>query len=66
MTAAAMLEVSLMAEIGDAIRHQLHALADRPDPDTAANIAANLNGARLAVLRLRESLMKETHDAGAG
>jgi len=66
MTAAAITEASLMAEIGDAIRHQLHALADRPDPDTAANIAVNLDGARRAVLRLRETMMKEAHDASAG
>lgn len=54
-----------LAEIGDAIRNQLHALADRPDPETAANIAINLDGARRAVLRLREALLKEPHDAGA-
>jgi hypothetical protein len=48
-----------MTEIGDAIRHQLHALADRPDPATAANIAD-----RRAVLRLREALMLEASDAG--
>jgi hypothetical protein len=66
MTAAAAIEASLMADIGDAIRHQLHALADRPDPHTAANIAVNLDGARRAVLRLRESLIQEVRDAGAG
>jgi len=55
-----------LAEIGNAIRDQLYALADRPDPGHAADIAANLAGARLAVLRLRESLMQEVHDAGAG
>jgi len=66
MTATAMIEAGLMAEIGDAIRHQLHALADRPDPDTAANIAVNLDGARRAVLRLREALMQEGRDANSG
>ena len=60
MSAVASNEASLMAEIGDAIRHQLHALADRPDPDTATNIAVNLDGARRAVLRLREAMMKRT------
>jgi hypothetical protein len=66
VTAAATIDASFMADIGDAIRRQLHALADRPDPHTAANIAVNLDGARRAVLRLRENLMQEVHDAGAG
>ncbi|WP_133000244.1 hypothetical protein [Luteimonas arsenica] len=62
---AAITEASLV-EIGDAIRNQLHALANRPDADYAADVAVNLNGARRAVLRLRESLMQEANDAGAG
>jgi|GEM_PF-4769206 len=66
MATANVIDVGVMAEIGDAIRDQLHALADRPDPYTAADIAVNLDGARRAVLRLRESLMQEAHDAGVG
>jgi hypothetical protein len=67
MSAAEIQEASRIAEIGDAIRHQLHALADSPDPHTAANIAINLAGARSVVLRLREALMmQEAEDGGAG
>lgn len=55
-----------LSDIGDAIRDQLHALSSRPDPATAADIAVNLDGARRAVLRLRESWMQEASDAGAG
>lgn len=66
MATATVIDVGFMAEIGDAIREQLYALAHHPDPGHAADIAANLAGARLAVLRLRESLMQEAHDAGAG
>jgi uncharacterized membrane protein len=66
MSAAVVSEASL-ADIGDALRQQLHELAERPDPDHAADIAANLNGARLAVLRFRERLMMEaTSHAGVG
>lgn len=54
------------AEIGDAIREQLHALANRPDSDYAADVAVNLEGARRAVLRLREVLMQGATDASAG
>jgi hypothetical protein len=52
-----------LAEIGDAIRDQLHALAYAPDPHCAADVAINLDGARRAVLRLRESLMTEASGA---
>ncbi len=66
MAAATVIDAGFMAEIGDAIRQQLHALADRPDPDTAANIAVNLDGARRAVLRLREAMMQGASYASAG
>lgn len=63
MTAAAVIEATLMADIGDAIRHQLHALADRPDP-TPPPTLPSFSTAPAAVLRLRESLMQEVHNAG--
>ena len=61
MTAA---EVDLAA-IGDCISKQLHALANDPSPSRAADVAICLDGARRAVLRLRETLMQEVPDAHA-
>lgn len=48
-----------LAEVGDCIRDQLHALDSNPNPSRAADVAANLDGARRAVLRLRGALLKE-------
>lgn len=62
MTTAAMIDPAAMAEIGEAMSNQLHALALDPSPDRAADVAANLDGARRAVLRLREALMREVLD----
>jgi hypothetical protein len=59
MTSASRAEACQMADIGDALRDQLHALASDPSPDRAADIAANLDGARRAVLRLREAVMAD-------
>lgn len=53
-----------LAEVGEGILEQLIALAESPSPGRAAAVAANLEGARLAVLRLREHLM-EVRDAVA-
>ena len=61
MTAA---EVDLAA-IGDCISKQLHALASNPSPGRAADAAICLDGARRAVLRMREALMQEVPDAHA-
>lgn len=56
-----------LAAVGDCIRDQLHALASDPRPSRAADVAANLDGCRRAVLRFREALMAEVpDDAGAG
>lgn len=52
-------EACQMADIGDALRDQLHALASDPSPDRAADVAANLDGARRAVLCLREAVIAE-------
>lgn len=52
-------DANLMADVGDAIRDQLHALACDPSCERAANVAANLDGARRAVLRLREAMLAE-------
>ncbi|WP_342315734.1 hypothetical protein [Lysobacter sp. FW306-1B-D06B] len=62
MTAAAADEASLIAPICDALRSQLHVLATHPD-DYAAEVT--VNGARRAMLCLREAMIKEAHGAGA-
>ena len=43
-----------LPEIADALHAQLCELSARPTPDGAEILAANLDGARRAVLRLRE------------
>ena len=47
-----------LAEVGDCLREQLIVLSENPSPGRAAAVAANLEGARLAVMRLREHLME--------
>lgn len=59
MNSANRAEACLMSDIGDALRDQLYALANDPCPDRAIDVAANLDGARRAVLRLREAVMAE-------
>lgn len=61
MTAA---EVDLAA-IGDCISKQLRALDSDRSPSRAADVAICLEGARRAVLRMREALMQEVPDAHA-
>ena len=65
MTSASHAEACQMADIGEALRDQLHALASDPSPDRAADVAANLDGARRAVLRLREAVMAEGSGNGS-
>lgn len=48
-----------LPDLGDALAGQLQRLSIAPDPDGAAAVAANLEGARRAVLRLREALLSE-------
>ena len=48
-----------MADVGDALSDQLRRLSLDPDAEAAAAVANNLDGARRAVLRLREALSKE-------
>lgn len=48
-----------LPDLGDALASQLQRLSLAPDIDDAAAVAANLEGARRAVLRLREALAKE-------
>ena len=55
-----------LAEIGLALSRQLSELTNRPNADHAAEIAVNLDGARRAVLRLRESLMQQREMSNAG
>ena len=56
---AAMSDSSLIADIGDALCDQHHMLATDPRANRAADIAANLEGARHVVMRLREALLME-------
>lgn len=65
MNSASRNDACLMGDIGDALHDQMHALAGDPSPDRAADIAANLDGARRAVLRFREALMMEASGACA-
>jgi len=61
---AASIEPILLAEIGDAIREQLHALAANPTPARAEQVAANLSGAWRTVLRAREGLLRAAREVG--
>lgn len=48
-----------LPEIGDGLQAQLHNLYARPSAADAERVAANLDGARRAVMRLRERLIAE-------
>lgn len=48
-----------MPDMGEAISTQCQALHRDPTVDACEALAANLDGARRAVLRLRESLVRE-------
>jgi hypothetical protein len=52
------LRVSL-PEIGDGLQAQLHELYSYPDPTAADQLAANLDSARRALLRLAEATRRE-------
>lgn len=48
-----------LPDVGDGLQGQLHELSARPSPDRCEQLARNLEGARLSVLRLREALLRE-------
>lgn len=48
-----------LPDIGDGLQGQLHELYSRPSAAAAERVAANLDGARRAVLRLRERIISE-------
>ena len=48
-----------LPDMGDGLQAQLHELYARPSADAAERVAANLDGARRAVLRLRERIISE-------
>lgn len=48
-----------LPDLGHALASQLQRLSMAPDDDDAVAVAANLERARRAVLRLREALQKE-------
>lgn len=53
-----------MPEIGDGLQTQLVALWRDPTAERCEAVAANLQGARSAVLRLREALLREQGPPG--
>lgn len=53
-----------LPEIGDGLQAQLHELYARPNPTAADQLAANLDGARRAVLRLAEAIRREGDGGG--
>lgn len=55
-----------LPDIGETLHAQLDELSARPTADGAEQLAINLDGARRAVLRLRERLMLEGGDDGQG
>ena len=52
-------QAAALVEVGEALQRQLEDLARDPTPERAEAVAANLAGAQRAVLRLRESLLRE-------
>lgn len=48
-----------LPEIGDGLQGMLYELSARPTVDGAEQLAANLDGARRACLRIREALLRE-------
>lgn len=53
-----------LQDLADGLQAQLVALSEDPTPARCEAVATNLDGARRAVLRLREALMQEaTHGA---
>jgi hypothetical protein len=54
-----------LPEIGDGLQAQLHDIYFRPEPAAAEHLAANLDGARRAVLRLAEAIRREGRGDGA-
>ena len=53
-----------LVDLGDGIHAQILELAHRPTADGAEILAANLAGARLAILRFRERLVAEGEGRG--
>lgn len=52
-------QVKTLPGIADALHTQLCGLCADPTPERAEAVAANLDGARRAILRLREALLRE-------
>lgn len=55
-----------LSEIGDALHRQLDSLASDPTPSRCAEIAINLGGAALAVMRLRAELTRDSTEVAHG
>ena len=48
-----------LPEVGEGLASQLAELSARPSPDRCEQLARNLEGTRLSVMRLREALLRE-------
>ena len=52
-------QASMLPDLGEGLSAQLAQLARDPEPWRCEQMAVNLEGARMAVLRLREKLMAD-------
>lgn len=59
-TPSAEQQAAALPELGQGLSGQLETLSVDPTPWACETLAANLDGARRAVLRLREALMAES------
>lgn len=53
-------QAAALPDVGDGLSAQLDALSRDPTPSGCEILAANLDGARRAILRLRASLLAES------
>lgn len=56
---AAVVPTSSLVDLADSLQGQIVALTADPTPERCEAVAANLDGARRAVLRLREALLSK-------
>lgn len=53
-------QAAMLPDLGDSLAAQLAELARDPEPWKCERLAVNLEGARQAVMRLRETVMAES------
>lgn len=56
---ATVVPISNLVDLADSLQGQIVALTDDPTPERCEAVAANLDGARRAVLHVREQLLEE-------